>query len=189
MSTEQQLPKLSTFSIVFICILIISTIVVPIAIVNSNQTNIKQIINQVFPKTQTYNFSNFSVFGHVQVHKEHKRNPFIRIIKPEGGFCFTSISDNKTTAKLRIKYLSSNKSDGTLKVNDEEQYLTFSSTTNQKWTTKEVIVKMEKGENNIEFSCGSGSQTKHLLIAEIKIIPDNNILKDDTAGHNKSTDN
>ena len=183
-NTQDKTHELSTFSIFFICILTISAIVTPIAIVNSTKHTIKSIFEGVVPKmpqTQTYTVSDFIPYG-----KAVNDGNWIGNIDKNSGFCFTVNSEDQTIAKLSIKY-KSEKQGGCLTVNGTEitENLYFPSTDGI-WKNKDVIVKLQQGENYIGF------HSRWLTdfapdIAEITIVSDNNIKKDYITGVWKGT--
>ena len=184
MSTANQAPKLDNGAIAIIGLFTIISIVAPFIIVNNYQTLIKQkqtAVKQYFEtiNSQTYTTSNFTTYGIAK-----KYNGYIGEIKTNSGFLFTFNSENKTTAKLSIKYKSDRRG-GILKVNGNTQNLYFPST-NWNWGTKEVITEIKQGENTIEFI--GGWLTNYAPdIAEIKITLDNNIKKDAIVGVWKGT--
>jgi len=178
MSKIQQTPKLDFVSIVFICILTISAIVAPYVIVNTFKKDIadyKKKIEDSRPKPpKTYTASNFTVYG-----KAVNVGNRISNIDKNNGFRFTVNSENQTTAKINIKYKSERKG-GILKVNGNTENLYFSPT-NGNWQNKNVIVKLQQGENKIEF-CGGWLTVFAPDISEITVVLDNNLKKNYIAG-------
>jgi hypothetical protein len=147
MSTTQQhqYPKLGFFSIAFICLLTITAIVAPYLFVNSYTS----FVGNLPQPPATYTTSNFSdVFGNA----ENDGN-MVSNIGANSGFRFTVNSKNATSAKFSIEYKGENQS-GILKVNGYSENLFFIKTnrySNSDWQTKEVIVQLNQGANNIEF--------------------------------------
>jgi len=182
-NTQDTVPKLGGGTIAFICILTISAIVAPYIIVNTYKQDIvdyKKTIEDKLPQQpETFTTSNFTTYGKVE-----NNNNWIGNINAYSGFRFTADSKNQTTAKLIIKYKSDNRG-GKLNVNGEIQNLYFPST-NWNWGTKEVIAQLKQGINTIEF-CGGFLTDYAPDIAEIKIVPDNNIKQDDIVGVWKGT--
>ena len=172
---KKQVPKLP---VAFIIIVTIFAIVAPIVIVNIFKQDIIALHNKYKEKMpqppKTYFASNFIVYGNAV-----NDNNWIGNIDRNSGFHFIANSKNQATAKLSIKYKSDNRS-GILKVNGETQNLYFSST-NWNWGTKEVIIQLQQGDNNIEFS-GGWLIDYAPDIAEIIISPDNNLTKDYIVG-------
>ena len=160
----------------FLWILLLGVIVA----IAMNFNNIMPFIQSIIKNnSQTYTTHHFSIFGNAQSY-----NSYIGNIDSKSGFRFTVNSDSKTTAKLSLKY-QCDKRGGILKVNDEVQNLYFPAI-NGNWGTKEVIAQLEQGTNTIEF--GGGWLTDYAPdIAEIKVLRDNSIKKDDIVGVWKGT--
>ena len=145
--------------------------------------NLNNIISffqdNITDNSQKYTTSKFSVYGNAE-----SNNSYVGNIDSKSGFRFTVNSDSKTSAKLSLKY-QCDKRGGILKVNDEVQYLYFPSLSGN-WGTKEVIARLEQGANTIEF-CGGWLTDFAPDIADIKVVPDNNIIKKDIVGVWKGT--
>ena len=192
-TTQQRPPKLP---IVFICIWTLFAIVAPVIIVLPNQAKIKKWTEEIkktfeemkptvpqlptipqtpiIPQAQTYKVSDFTAYG-----KAVNDGNWVGNIDKNSGFRFTAISENQTNAKLSLKY-KSEKQGGVLKVNGKTENLYFLAT-NGNWQNKDVIVKLQQGENNIEF-CSGWLTDFAPDISEIALLSDNTLEKNYMAG-------